>query len=81
MTHRFLNFLLAGLLGLSLVSCGSDLTNNFTPTPAAFGKINSLYVIADSTLWIDGASDSVAYFLVTLHHSAAAGAYFRCAPY
>jgi len=62
MTHRFLNFLLAGLLGLSIFSCGGDLTGNLTPTPASFGKINSLYVIADSTLWLDGASDSVAYF-------------------
>jgi hypothetical protein len=62
MTHRFLNFLIAGLLGLSLASCGSDLTSNLTPTPAAFGKINSLYVIADSTLWLSGARDSVAYF-------------------
>ncbi|TXF90131.1 DUF4837 family protein [Neolewinella aurantiaca] len=62
MNFRFLNYLLAGLLGLSIFSCGSEMTSNLSPTPAAFGKINSLYVIADSTLWLDGAQDSVAFF-------------------
>lgn len=62
MKFRFLNYLLAGLLGLSLFSCGSEMTSNLRPTPAAFGKINSLYVLADSTLWVDGAQDSVAFF-------------------
>jgi hypothetical protein len=62
MKFRFLNYLLAGLLGLSLFSCGSEMTSNLSPTPAAFGKINSLYVLADSTLWLDDAQDSVAFF-------------------
>ncbi|MFT4687117.1 MAG: hypothetical protein ACJATN_002566 [Neolewinella sp.] len=62
MKFRFLNYLLAGLLGLSMFSCGSEMTSNLSPTPAAFGKINSLYVLADSTLWLDGAQDSVAFF-------------------
>lgn len=62
MIHRFQHFLLACLLGLSVFSCGGELASNLNPTPSAFGKINSLYVIADSTLWLDGARDSVAYF-------------------
>lgn len=62
MIHRFQHFLLACLLGLGLYSCGGELTSNLNPAPSAFGKINSLYVIADSTLWLDGARDSVAYF-------------------
>ncbi len=62
MIHRFLQFLLVSGLGLGIFSCGSDFGSNLNPTPAAFGKINSVYVIADSTLWMDGARDSVAYF-------------------
>lgn len=62
MTNRFLNFVFACALGLSFASCTGDMVGNLNPTPAAFGKINSLYVIADSTLWLDGARDSVAYF-------------------
>ncbi|MEM9928344.1 MAG: DUF4837 family protein [Bacteroidota bacterium] len=62
MIYRFFQFLLVLGLGLSIFSCRSDFGSNLSPTPAAFGKINSLYVIADSTLWMDGARDSVAFF-------------------
>lgn len=50
------------LVGLT-VSCGNDVTDNFKQTPQAFGRINGITVIADSTLWTGGASDSIAYFL------------------
>ncbi|PHI21448.1 hypothetical protein CEQ90_03355 [Lewinellaceae bacterium SD302] len=50
------------LLVVSLASCGSDLAQSVTPTPTAFGKINALTVIADSSLWQAGISDSVDYF-------------------
>lgn len=50
------------LIGLT-TSCGSDMADNFKQTPQAFGKINSITVIADSTLWINGAKDSITYFL------------------
>ncbi len=62
MKLRFLNYLLVGFLGLTIFSCSSEMTSNLSPTPAAFGKINSLYVLADSTLWMDDARDSVAFF-------------------
>jgi hypothetical protein len=62
MTLRFLTILLTGLLGLGVFSCGGDMTANLNPRPSAFGKINSLYVLADSSLWLAGAEDSVAYF-------------------
>lgn len=43
-------------------SCTSDMQRSLQPTPTAFGKINSLTVIADSTLWADGFRDSIDYF-------------------
>jgi hypothetical protein len=47
---------------LVLSSCTSDMQRSLQPTPAAFGKINSLTVIADSSLWFSGYQDSVDYF-------------------
>lgn len=46
----------------SFSSCGNDLAQAVSPTPTAFGKINALTIIADSTLWQSGVSDSVDYF-------------------
>lgn len=43
-------------------ACGSDVQRSLQPTPTAFGKINSLTVIADSSLWVGGFQDSVDYF-------------------
>ena len=61
--QRLITLLLAlGLAAGTFTSCGSDMSSSLSPTPASFGKINSLYVLADSTLWLDGAQDSVAYF-------------------
>ncbi|CAH1001654.1 hypothetical protein LEM8419_02559 [Neolewinella maritima] len=58
--YRFL-FILACCVGLA--SCGNErLESTFSPTPSAFGKINSLVVIADSSTWKAGVGDSVAYF-------------------
>jgi hypothetical protein len=47
---------------LLLVSCTDDVQKTLQPTPSAFGKINSLVVIADSSTWEAGVGDSVAYF-------------------
>ena len=59
----FFSLLLSALLGLALSSCGNEaLERSLQPTPSAFGRINMLVVIADSTLWEAGASDSVAFF-------------------
>ena len=63
MIKNFLTVVVAIMLGWTMTSCGSDVTSNFNPTPQAFGKINSVSVIADSSLWVSGASDSIAYFL------------------
>ena len=52
--------LLLALLGLA--GCSEEVQNTLQPTPAAFGRINSLVVLGDSTLWNDGAADSVAFF-------------------
>ena len=58
---RFIVFLLVCSVGLT--SCGSEeLQSTFEPTPSAFGQINSLVVIADSSTWKAGVRDSVAYF-------------------
>ncbi len=48
---------------LLLAACNSDMQRNLQPTPTAFGQINSLTVVADSSLWAQGISDSIeAYF-------------------
>lgn len=47
---------------LVLSSCTSDMQRSLQPTPTAFGKINSLTVIADSSLWVSGYRDSIDYF-------------------
>ncbi|MBC6996819.1 DUF4837 family protein [Neolewinella lacunae] len=62
MTQRFFNYLLALLLGSVAFSCGDEMQQTLQPTPSAFGRINSLTVVADSSLWMNGARDSVAYF-------------------
>lgn len=63
MLRYLLSVLSVGLLAVATTSCGSDMASNFQQTPQAFGKINSVNIIADSTLWNNGASDSIAYFL------------------
>ena len=62
MRHRFLFFLLLSCLGFAVSSCGSDMAAGLNPRPSAFGKINSLFVIADDAVWDAGARDSVAFF-------------------
>ncbi len=56
----FLTFCLACCYGLP--SCSEDVQRKLQPTPSAFGQINSLVVIADSSAWMAGVGDSVAYF-------------------
>ncbi len=56
----FLFFCLACCYGLT--SCSEDVQRKLQPTPSAFGQINSLVVIADSSAWMAGVGDSVAYF-------------------
>lgn len=63
MIKQFFTAVMALTFGLFLNSCGSDIANSLSPTPTAFGKINGVTVIADSTLWLNGAKDSIAYFL------------------
>ncbi|MBB4080002.1 hypothetical protein GGR28_002629 [Lewinella aquimaris] len=56
-------FLLSFALVLALTSCGSEeFQRTLQPTPSAFGQINSLVVVADSSTWKAGVADSVAYF-------------------
>lgn len=50
------------LLLLTFSACTDDVQRTLQPTPAAFGQINSLVVIADSSTWEAGVGDSVAYF-------------------
>lgn len=59
---RTLLFVLGGLLSVLFVSCTEDVQRRLQPTPSAFGQINSLVVLADSSLWEQGASDSIAFF-------------------
>ena len=54
--------LLCLFLGLALTSCTDDVQRTLQPTPSAFGRINSLVVVADSSTWKAGVGDSVAYF-------------------
>ncbi|OAV42602.1 DUF4837 family protein [Lewinella sp. 4G2] len=65
MTNRFLSLLLLFGLALGVSSCAGDnaFTSRLNPIPGAFGSINSVTVVADSSLWLNGASDSIAYFL------------------
>ena len=62
MRHRFLLPLATLLLSVFVFSCGSDVASGLNPRPSAFGKINSLFVIADDDVWAAGARDSVAFF-------------------
>lgn len=64
MINRFLPLFLSLLVGLTVYSCLADsVTSKLNPTPSAFGAINGVTVVADSSLWLDGAADSIAYFL------------------
>ncbi|MCP9236273.1 DUF4837 family protein [Lewinella sp. JB7] len=61
--YRPLLFILCLSLFAGLSSCGNEeLQRTLQPTPSAFGQINSLVVIADSSTWKAGVGDSVAYF-------------------
>ncbi len=55
-------FLFLLISSLALGSCTEDMQRTLQPTPSAFGRINSLVVIADSSTWKAGIGDSVAYF-------------------
>ena len=50
------------LLGILCAACNDEMQRSLQPTPAAFGRLNSLVVVADSSTWLAGAGDSVAYF-------------------
>ena len=62
MTKYLLSLLTVLSLAVATTSCGSDAMSTLSPTPEAFGKINSVTFVADSALWNNGAQDSVAYF-------------------
>ncbi|NJB86305.1 hypothetical protein GGR26_002073 [Lewinella marina] len=63
MSRRFsLLFSLSLLFLFFLSACTEDVQRTLQPTPSAFGQINSLVVIADSSTWEAGVGDSVAYF-------------------
>ena len=65
MIKRVLTFFTLLTLASLTYSCASDsgIAQRLNPTPSAFGSINAVTVVADSSLWLDGAQDSVAYFL------------------
>lgn len=63
MIKNILTASLIVLLGGMFTSCGSNVASNLNPPPSAFGKINSVNIIADSSLWLTGARDTLAYFL------------------
>ncbi|PPK85573.1 uncharacterized protein DUF4837 [Neolewinella xylanilytica] len=50
------------LFVITLTSCTDDMQRTLQPTPSAFGRINSLVVVADSSTWQGDLGDSVAYF-------------------
>lgn len=58
--HYFSVFIIV-CLGL-LASCTDRVKQSFTPTPAAFGRINSLVIVSDSSLMNQPIRDSIAYF-------------------
>lgn len=60
--YRSLFFTLLLACAYGLTSCSEEVQRKLQPTPAAFGQINSLVVIADSSTWMAGVGDSVAYF-------------------
>ena len=62
MRFRFSFFSLITVLAFALSSCAGDFASGLNPRPSAFGKINSLFVIADDDVWAAGASDSIAFF-------------------
>lgn len=62
MIQRFSLYFAALLLAVTLFSCSDDMQRTLQPTPSAFGSINSVTVIADSSLWLSQARDSVAFF-------------------
>ena len=56
------SFLLLFVLCFGLGACTEDVQRTLQPTPSAFGQINGLVVVADSSTWEAGVGDSVAYF-------------------
>ncbi|THH39890.1 DUF4837 family protein [Neolewinella litorea] len=63
MSQRLFRFFPLCLVFLfALTACTEDVQRTLQPTPSAFGQINSLVVIADSSTWEAGVGDSVAYF-------------------
>ena len=63
MSKRLLSFLpLLAVVAALFSGCTQDVQDKLQPTPSAFGQINSLVVVADSSTWESGVGDSVAYF-------------------
>ncbi len=60
--YRSLIFALLLCCCYGLTSCSEEVQRKLQPVPSAFGQINSLVVIADSSTWEAGVGDSVAYF-------------------
>lgn len=53
--------LLSGVVYLS--SCSNEFTENLTPTPVAYGKINELVLVADKAVWDSPVGDTLRYYL------------------
>ena len=53
-------WLFLGLFIVGLSSC-SNLNENLTPNPVAFGKVNQIVVVTDQSLWNSDIRDSIEY--------------------
>lgn len=49
-------------LGWLSLSCGSEVQKSLAPTPTAYGKINQVMVVADSSLWMGPVGDSIRFY-------------------
>lgn len=55
-------------LGLTLVvGCSNDFTDQLTPTPVAYGKVNELVVVADKNMWEGPVGDTIRYYLAAAY--------------
>lgn len=60
-------FLFLSVLSVLLGSCGDNVQRGLAPTPIAFGNINQVTVIADSSTWNGPVGDTIDYYYASAY--------------
>lgn len=61
-SHRIWFPLLVWGLAWAMSACNSEVQQSLTPTPTAYGKVNHVTIIADTSIWNGPVGDSIRFY-------------------